>query len=502
MALSPKEIQNLSDLFLSKDDDNTRIAFELMENQLFDDSLVTEIFVVYKLTKIEEFKTKAEKLLLEHGSDELKKAMKIKKSITAKGTWGASEKKIKSNIKKYVKNNELDGLKFAQALYNRYNFGISYLLDELPSPAKKTLLEKFQTGTTFSLKGKDLTRMPKEFYEFTDLEVINLSGNKLASIPSSFAKFKNLKKLVLSNNSLKKLNPKLATLPLETLYLNNNLFAEFPTLITQMKTLKVLHLVNTSNAYSHNPLEVPSEFGELPNIVELSLSDRGYRGGARQHAYKDYPHFSTVKSEDGKPFRLDKLNLAKLGHQQNKECLDYLFNHASAEYLTETILPQYYDSEQQSFDFSEERLTHLPEALANFKVKKLILHKCRLKADQIEHITKLKDLEVLDMSDCYLRNMELLMELSKLRVLNVSKASISEIPESISNLVDLEELHIERSIAKKKMEIPKGLIGLKKLKKLTLSTLWFSCEDAKTHKGHIKNVQVLLPKCEVVVNHT
>lgn len=501
MSLSPEEIQNLSDLFLSKDEDNTRIAFELMENQLFDPALITELFVVYKLTDVEEFKAKARKLLEEHGSGALKAAMNSKKSITTEGISGASEKKIKANIKKYVSSNELDGLKFAKALYNRYDFGISYLLDELPSEERKTLLETFKNGTSFSLTKKDLTKMPKEFYEFTDLEEINLSGNKLASIPSQFTKFKNLKKLIINDNNLKKLHPKLANLSIETLNIAENLFETFPETIISMKSLKVLDLNEATKLSVSDPFDVPSGFQDLPNIVELTMSDKLYNGVVRGHSYAGYPNFATIKSEDGKPLNLDGLNLAKLAYQKNKDCLSFLLSHASDEYLTKDILPNYYDKASQTFDFLEIELEHLPKALANFEVKHLILRKCGMRSEYIENIGLLKNLETLDMSECYFTNIEVLMQLTQLRILNLSESQVNELPQSITNLINLEELNLKRSSPQKKIEIPEGFEKLTKLKKLTLAKLSFVDEGDKTHDAHIANIRAMLPNCVVELKH-
>ena len=73
--LDPTEIQNLSELLLSKDNSNTKIAFEIIEQQQFPKELITEIFAVYKLTEEKEFKTKAALLLKENASQAVQKLM-------------------------------------------------------------------------------------------------------------------------------------------------------------------------------------------------------------------------------------------------------------------------------------------------------------------------------------------------------------------------------------------------------------------------------------------
>lgn len=196
MQLNPKEIQNLSNLFLSKDNSNTTLAFNIMEPYGFVPELLTEIFVVYKLAISKAEKAMASDLLKKHASENIHAAMAGRVKLNSENT-------IKKNIAKYValSKQELDGLKLGHALYNKYGLGFAYLMQEETTEGIKALLQSQIQGTRCDLKGKGLKTLPKEFFELTDLEEIDLSDNYLVNITKHFSAFTKLRKLDLSSNS-------------------------------------------------------------------------------------------------------------------------------------------------------------------------------------------------------------------------------------------------------------------------------------------------------------
>lgn len=103
-------------------------------------------------------------------------------------------------------------------------------------------------GDSVDLSGKQLTAIPTDILNRTDITSLNLSNNQLTSLPTGISKLKNLQTLNVENNRLESL----------------------PTEIGQLTKLTSLDLGN-------NRLKsLPPELGELTNLKTLNLS--GYQG--------------------------------------------------------------------------------------------------------------------------------------------------------------------------------------------------------------------------------
>ena len=200
MAFDKAQLENLSNLLLSPEDVNTKVAFTILENQEFPLELITEVFAIFKITSNKEIKHKAKLLLETHGSQELIWAMAMRYPLKGgKSSVAATEKTIKKNIIQYTHNNELDGVKLAKAIYKKIGFGATYLLTATSQDQRKEILKTFITGTSFQLNNKALTRFPHEIFDFPELTHIDLSGNKITSIPKQIEVFKNLQVLNLND---------------------------------------------------------------------------------------------------------------------------------------------------------------------------------------------------------------------------------------------------------------------------------------------------------------
>lgn len=474
MNLSNEEIKNLSTLFLSKDDSNTELAFEIMDNHEFSKELLTEIFVVFKLTKTSKLKEKAKVLLTKHGSTDIQYAMNRKIEFN-------TEKAIKGNISKYVgfSNNELDGLKFARALYNKYNLGFAYLMKEGDSNEIKNILKEHIQGKTFSLHNKGLTAMPKEFFEFTELEEINLRGNNLANINVKFKVFQNLKKLDISRNCLKKVHICLGTLTqLEDLDLSHNLMEDFPEAIGNITNLKKLDISDMLNHNSnYNKVTVPDNFFKL-KLNYLGLDNDTINGN--RHGFSTIPFFEKITAPKNETISLIPLNLAKQAFEQgDKSPVYYLLFHAESEYITK-VLTHFYDSDTKTMNLSNMSIKYLPKELSQFDIKILDMNDCDFgynyslvdSTDEgFKVIGDLKNLEELDLKSNGLDDIPTpIFNCKKLRILNVNNNNINSIPSIIEKLSELKEIFLDGH-SWDAIEFPDEIKKLTKLEKVKINSL-------------------------------
>ena len=164
-----------------------------------------------------------------------------------------------------------------------------------------TLIEQAATEgwTKLDLAGENLTELPAAISRVTQLEVLILGkydknkgwlGNQLSELPTEIGQLTNLQQLDLFDNQLTGLPTEIGQLTsLQQLDLRYNQLSELPTEIGQLTSLQQLDLShNQLNALpveigqltslrqldlSHNQLsELPTEIGQLTSLQQLSLS--------------------------------------------------------------------------------------------------------------------------------------------------------------------------------------------------------------------------------------
>jgi hypothetical protein len=133
------------------------------------------------------------------------------------------------------------------------------LLQVIEQAAKKRL-------TKLDLSGYNLTSLPPEIAQLSNLRNLELSHNNLTALPPEITQLCNLKTLVFNGNSLRQLPPGIGELiNLTELSLASNGLSMFPSEIGQLTNLTVLNL-------NHNRLTLlPSVIGRLTNLANLHL---------------------------------------------------------------------------------------------------------------------------------------------------------------------------------------------------------------------------------------
>ncbi|ELS00329.1 small GTP-binding protein domain protein [Xenococcus sp. PCC 7305] len=126
---------------------------------------------------------------------------------------------------------------------------------------------KEQEGV-LDLSRMELTELPPEIGQISNLEGLDLSNNSLSSLPPEIGQISNLTALYLSNNSLSSLPPEIGQLSnLTELYLLNNSLSSLPPEIVQLSNLTILDLNN--NFLS----SLPPEIIQLSNLTILDLNN-------------------------------------------------------------------------------------------------------------------------------------------------------------------------------------------------------------------------------------
>ncbi|SFC29061.1 Leucine rich repeat-containing protein [Flexibacter flexilis DSM 6793] len=166
-------------------------------------------------------------------------------------------------------------------------------------PTNKRMYKSVQEATaaqknnvavrSLDLRNQNLTSLPPELFELTDLKVLILDNNQLQSIPSEISKLQKLSVLNLRNNQLRELpasltsltdlrlltlgNNKLSSLPtgwgamthLFSLDITQNQFTAFPSALSEMvgKNTEFRSFLDKGNPYSGKPSSIPANFEKM-----------------------------------------------------------------------------------------------------------------------------------------------------------------------------------------------------------------------------------------------
>ncbi|MBS0605338.1 MAG: leucine-rich repeat domain-containing protein [Verrucomicrobia bacterium] len=295
---------------------------------------------------------------------------------------------------------------------NQINFGQSrppYLASEIRAWLKDPKnIPLIQTVRTLNLSGLELTLLPSEITDLTNLEELNLSKNNLTTLPSEICNFANLQRLYLNNNQITALPSEIGNLTnLQRLFLGYNHLTAVPIEIGNLANLQELNLDH------NNLIAVPTGIGNLANLQRLFLG---------------YNQLTAVPTEIGNLANLQELNFdhnnliavpTEIGNLANLQRLYLNHNH----------------------------LTVLPTEIGNLaNLQWLYLTQNNIKAVPIE-IGNLANLQRLYLNHNHLTALpsEIGM-LTNLQQLGLNNNNLTAIPSEIGNLPNLLWLYLSNNL--------------------------------------------------------
>ncbi len=189
--------------------------------------------------------------------------------------------------------------------------------------------------TELSLYSNQLSGLPSEIGQLSNLTKLDLENNQLRVLPSEIGQLSNLSELSLYSNQLRVLPSEIGQLSnLTKLNVNANQLSGLPSEIGQLSNLTKLYvnanqlrvlpseigqLSNLTNLYLHDNQvsELPSEIGQLSNLTNLGLCNNQLRALPSEigqlsnltNLYLDYNQLSVLPSEIWQLSNLTELNL-------------------------------------------------------------------------------------------------------------------------------------------------------------------------------------------------
>ena len=118
------------------------------------------------------------------------------------------------------------------------------------------------------INDNQLTSIPKEIGNLTQLKELNLENNQLTSLPKEIGNLTQLKGLYSCNNQLTSIPEEIGNLTqLKELHLYNNQITSIPKEIGNLTQLQELYL------FDNNLTSIPKEIGDLTQLQDLNLEN-------------------------------------------------------------------------------------------------------------------------------------------------------------------------------------------------------------------------------------
>ncbi|MCI5057504.1 MAG: leucine-rich repeat domain-containing protein, partial [Flavobacteriales bacterium] len=251
------DLDHVSDLILSLDENNMALALEIISGGGIPDDLLTHLFIVHKMSDEKQTRKKAGDMLRKKGNIEIQKVLRMRSMIRFDKSYFFSDdiRNTCEKIDQFTENGAFDKGLIAYAVSKKYNFNHGYALNFAKSEHKKELLTQVIENNVFELSyyESDFIEFPKELCDFKDLVKIRFHINSGQWKGSKFKR--------------------------------NNKF-EVPEEIKNLTKLKELALLGP---ITHFPVHALAEMKELKSLL-IRNSDLHKKGISKEQLAKQLPN--------------------------------------------------------------------------------------------------------------------------------------------------------------------------------------------------------------------
>lgn len=294
--------------------------------------------------------------------------------------------------------------------------------------------------------------------------IFNNSEFGVDRLPAEIGNLAQLKVLDLAHNSLRVLHKNIEKLlALEVVNLSNNRFSELPEALLKLPKLKQLNL-------SENFIQRPNDdFGKLHAIETLDLSKNGTLSLPK--SLSKLQTLRTLVLRNYCFLAVDtSTNLRQLKNQLKGQIQETVREKFEENFLTNTPISQAVEAGKHLMPEREENTKTSEELLAEF----------------IPIIASISTLENLDLSENSLYHLPSFKGLEKLKSINIAFNSLSDFPNSLSELQGLECLNISHNSLNWEQDVLFSLSNLRIL----------YARNTYSYGSRIPNTFNLLPKLE------
>lgn len=222
------DAQKVSDMIMTLDEDNMSLAVSLVEGGGLPDNLITELFIVYKMSNSEETSKRALQLLKQKAGPELLTVLKNRSKINKKPRYyfsDSEQREIREKLIMMTKDSGIDLGKLAYTVHLNSKICIDLVLDYADIELSKLAIARSLRQDEFYMSyNEKVRRFPKAFLGFSQMKKLKLNAYKNSEntieagfyIPEEIYKMESLLELEIAGTVLK-------TLPISSLSKIKNL---------------------------------------------------------------------------------------------------------------------------------------------------------------------------------------------------------------------------------------------------------------------------------------
>ncbi|MCH2023577.1 MAG: leucine-rich repeat domain-containing protein [Saprospiraceae bacterium] len=173
-------LENIRKLLHSDHTENILLALEMLKGGGFPMELLTEIFLIYKFSRVQKIKRNIQHIIGQYAPLSFTTALKSRKSIT----YVFSEITRRRNLEFFCKEKLLDKKYIAFYLLEKGYHSHLFALFNLSTKDKQEYFSKVMKDGHLSLSGLELTELPEDLGKLKGLKHLDISYNKFNSLPS------------------------------------------------------------------------------------------------------------------------------------------------------------------------------------------------------------------------------------------------------------------------------------------------------------------------------